>query len=334
MNPQLFDWRAHLKVHPAAELFPPMSEAELRELAEDIKAHGVQTEIVIWFPSPDDDAAQQLLDGRNRLDALALLGLLCVDDEHDLCTNKFWNGIEKKWIDHDRLCPAHIFKRHHHGGDPYALALSFNVHRRHLTAEQKRDLIAKLVTAAPEKSNRQIASSVKVDHKTVAAVRSEREGRGEIPHVEKRTDSKGRKQPAKKSGLKPKPGIKSPPLPATESAADSAERRKQEYAAEKSEHKAVNAKDIALDAGLLDTCINAVRTSIEVTIEEMKRVQTPEKEFEHLFAAVGALVADLKRKTLPLAQDAATSADKDNTADPAPFDDLGIPPFLRREPAS
>ena len=38
--------------------------------------------------------------------------------------------------------------------DPYAYVLSANVHRRHLTAEQKRELIAKVLKAQPEKSNR------------------------------------------------------------------------------------------------------------------------------------------------------------------------------------
>jgi hypothetical protein len=33
----LFDWRKHLPVHPAADLFPLMSEQELKDLAEDIK---------------------------------------------------------------------------------------------------------------------------------------------------------------------------------------------------------------------------------------------------------------------------------------------------------
>src|SRR5262249_40068638 len=42
------------------------------------------------------------------------------------------------------------------------------------------------------------AKQAKVDHKTVAAVRREGEARGEIPHVETRTDSKGRKQPTRK----------------------------------------------------------------------------------------------------------------------------------------
>jgi hypothetical protein len=29
-------WRNHLKIHPACELFPPMPEAELKELGKDI----------------------------------------------------------------------------------------------------------------------------------------------------------------------------------------------------------------------------------------------------------------------------------------------------------
>ena len=53
--------------------------------------------------------------------------------------------------------------------------LSANLRRRHLTAEQRRELIGKVLHATPDKSNRQIAETVKVDHKTVAAVRSEKE---------------------------------------------------------------------------------------------------------------------------------------------------------------
>jgi hypothetical protein len=89
--------------------------------------------------------------------------------------------------------------------DPYAFVISANIHRRHLTVEQKHELIAKLIETDPTKSNRQIAKTVKVDHKTVASVRAEKEGRGEIPHVETRIDSKGRKQPARKTTTKPPP---------------------------------------------------------------------------------------------------------------------------------
>ena len=46
--------------------------------------------------------------------------------------------------------------------------------------------------------NRSTARS-QVDNKTVSAVREKLEAREEIPHVEARTDSAGRKQPTKKS---------------------------------------------------------------------------------------------------------------------------------------
>jgi hypothetical protein len=75
-----------------------------------------------------------------------------------------------------------------------------NIRRRHLTAEQKRALIAKVIAMKPEASHRQIAKQVKADHKTVA--RAEAEDLGKLPHVETRTDTKGRKQPAKKRKAK------------------------------------------------------------------------------------------------------------------------------------
>jgi hypothetical protein len=86
--------------------------------------------------------------------------------------------------------------------DPWEAAISANIHRRHLTAEQKRELIAKLLKAKPKpkpkQSNRQIAKQVKADDKTVAKVRKELEARSEISNVDTRTDTKGRKQPAER----------------------------------------------------------------------------------------------------------------------------------------
>src|SRR5262249_15977305 len=51
--------------------------------------------------------------------------------------------------------------------------------------------------ADPSKSNLQIAREIRADDKTVASVRRELEARSEIPNVETRTDTRGRKQPAK-----------------------------------------------------------------------------------------------------------------------------------------
>jgi len=63
-----------------------------------------------------------------------------------------------------------------------AYVISANVHRRHLTGDQRREFIAKLVRAQPEKSDRQIAKAAKVDHKkTVGTARAELQATGEIP---------------------------------------------------------------------------------------------------------------------------------------------------------
>lgn len=69
-------WRDRWRIHPAADLFPMLPEAELRELGEDIRANGLKQEIVLW-KDPDVDtstmtvaervASMYLLDGRNRL---------------------------------------------------------------------------------------------------------------------------------------------------------------------------------------------------------------------------------------------------------------------------
>jgi hypothetical protein len=146
--------------HEAAGLFPMMTPCELDALAEDIRTNGLAEDIIIF--------KGKLLDGRNRLKACALAGV----------RPRF------EWL---------------HDGDeiePVAYVLSKNLHRRHLTPEQRRRVIAAVLKQDPKRSDRRVAEETKTDHKTVGKVREQLEGRGEIPHVDKRSDSKGREQPA------------------------------------------------------------------------------------------------------------------------------------------
>ena len=170
-----------------------MNEAELQELGEDINANGLRVSIVIWRdPAPPPGALPCLLDGRNRLDAMAHGGLLTVNKEGHLC-RRVDDGTEQV---------LRLIKYNEREGDPYKLVASFNVYRRHLSAEWKRQLIAEVLRVDPAKSNRAIARELKEDlnvdttHNVVGRVRHQEERRGTVNHVETRTDSIGRQQPA------------------------------------------------------------------------------------------------------------------------------------------
>ena len=96
-------------IHPACSAWPAMSEAALRELADDMKIHGQLEPAAI---TPDG----QLLDGRNRQDACAI------------------NGTELLTFVHD--------------GDPVAYSLSKNKHRRHMDKVALAFVGAELATLA------------------------------------------------------------------------------------------------------------------------------------------------------------------------------------------
>jgi hypothetical protein len=190
-TPTATGWRAHLKIHPAAELLPRMSPDELRELAEDIDKNGLREQIKIYR---DPVLGDCVLDGINRLDALELRG-------EDTRLSVF-NSQE--------LVGAHYDPTF----DPYAYAISVNIKRRHLTAEKRREVIAAMLKAKPEASNRQIAAQVKADDKTVAKVRSALEATADIPQLNKTVgkDGKARKQPAKRPKAQEQPdgGVRQP----------------------------------------------------------------------------------------------------------------------------
>src|SRR5258705_53714 len=109
-------WRDVIPVHPAADLFPMMPRDELITLGNDIKKNGLRNPVAIWI---DQDDQRYLADGRNRLDAMAIVGIDVMDGADGYL---HYETVE---------------------GDPYDYVISANSHRRQLNAGQRRDLITK-----------------------------------------------------------------------------------------------------------------------------------------------------------------------------------------------
>jgi hypothetical protein len=199
---QRLNWRAHLEVHPAVDLFPPIPEEQFAELAHDIAEHGLQAKVQLVVGT---DGSIKLVDGRNRLDALAALGWLEKVEPPAPKRGRKPKGDPFVPIAATKIVSLFQFQNNLADADVSRLALSLNLRRRHLNAEQREAAIAKIIALDPEKSDRQYAKEIGVDHKTIGKARAKGEDVGSIPHVEKRTDSRGRKQPAQKVPAEKKP---------------------------------------------------------------------------------------------------------------------------------
>jgi hypothetical protein len=152
-----------LEAHEFAKLFPPLSEEDFKALVDDIKANGLRQPIVVY--------QGKILDGNNRYRACLqagrepeLVDLECSDD-----------------------------------GVAQAFVISANIHRRHLSPEQRREIIATLLKAFPALRNRQIAAKAKASHHTVEAMRQELESTGQTAQLKETTgaDGKSRKRKGK-----------------------------------------------------------------------------------------------------------------------------------------
>ena len=151
------------------QLLPALSEDEFASLKADIEARGVLVPV-------EYDQDGEVLDGHHRVRACSELG---VTD---------WPRVVRTGLSEDG-------KRLH--------ARQLNLARRHLDRAQKRELIAAQLKDTPEKSNRQIAEGLRVDHKTVQSVRADRQSIGEIPQCSRETRD-GRVYPAERRPQKPK----------------------------------------------------------------------------------------------------------------------------------
>ena len=128
--------RAAINIHPAADAFPLMAPDELKQLTDDIAAHGLIHPIV-------RNAVGVILDGRNRLKACEIA------------------GIEPRFEE---------FK----GDDATAFIVSMNLTRRHLSESQRAMVAAKLAELSKHGGDRrseQAAANLQLEMKqSVAAV--------------------------------------------------------------------------------------------------------------------------------------------------------------------
>lgn len=144
------------------QLLPCLTDEEFAALKADIAQRGVMVPV-------EFDEAGNVLDGHHRLLACAELGIT------DYPT------VTREGMTEDQ-------KREH--------VLALNLDRRHLTREQRRELIAELLRARPEASNRTIAEQVKVSPTTVGEVRQELEATVQIGQLERTIGKDGKTRPA------------------------------------------------------------------------------------------------------------------------------------------
>lgn len=158
-----------MKVHPLAQGIPAMLRDEYVALVADIKAHGLRQPIVVF--------EVMILDGIHRRKA-------CIEA-----------GVEARTVE---------FKGTR--AEAEAFVLSLNVHRRHLTLEQKRKLIGAELMRDPSQSDNSIAKKAKVNHSTVAAARAKVQSNCEISNkVGERKEASGRAARGRKPGTATKP---------------------------------------------------------------------------------------------------------------------------------
>lgn len=142
------------------QVMPPLSADERAELEQSIIDNGVQVPILVA-------ADGAIVDGHHR-------------DE-----------IARK---HNLHCPRTVSDKSEQ--ELRGLAFSLNLHRRHLTREQKRQIVAESIKADPQLSDREHGRRTGVSGNTAAAVRRDLEATAQVEQSDVRVSGDGRVRPA------------------------------------------------------------------------------------------------------------------------------------------
>ena len=143
------------------QIMPPLSADEYKELREDIIQRGVVVPVEI-------DEHDNILDGHHRVKICKELGLA----DYPTVLRAGMSDSEKR---------LHARK--------------LNSARRHMSQEQRRELIRVQLAETPEKSDRQIAAGLGVSNSTVSVARKEMIASGDVCESHTSTDTLGREQP-------------------------------------------------------------------------------------------------------------------------------------------
>jgi hypothetical protein len=144
-------------------VIPNLSTWDYEQLEASILTHGVKQAIVV-------NEFGVIIDGETRRE---------ITNRHGLpCPERVVSGLTPEEM--EQMC------------------IILNVHRRHLTPEQKREIwdrnegdVKHLLSEQPARTDRSIGEQIGVDHKTVGRIREDLEGRGEIPTVHHRPGGTG-----------------------------------------------------------------------------------------------------------------------------------------------
>jgi hypothetical protein len=173
-----------IDVHPAAAIFPMLPEDELKQMAKSITAFGLREKIGVMTDEEQLDRVL-VLDGRNRLEALRLVGV-----KDDVIVSEFTQVVDLSA----------------YRATPEEYVLMANIERRNLTGGQRRALAGKLAVMLSEKQ-KHTPKEEQTDTLSKAA---------ELAGVSRRTAATAKKQvltdagkinPPKTPSKKPAPGV-------------------------------------------------------------------------------------------------------------------------------
>jgi ParB-like chromosome segregation protein Spo0J len=147
-----------IKYKPVLAL-PPLPPDQYQALRNNIAINGVLVPILV----DSDGSHRKIIDGSHRKRIADELGYECPE--------LVQGGLDES--------------------EKKTLARALNLARRHLSSEQKRQLIADQLEETPDWTNRRVAKMLGVSHPTVADVRAELDSVGKIYQLDRRVGSDG-----------------------------------------------------------------------------------------------------------------------------------------------